>query len=372
MHGADRLTGYLRHHLEAGDFPGAVYLVAENGRILAEGALGFAVVRPERLAATPGTLYDLASLTKPLAGALLAALLDAEGRLALDDPLARHLPEWAPAGAASRITILDLLTHRSGLPAWRPLYLHASDRASCIEWLQGQPLERPPGAGVVYSDPGYVLLGFALERAGGAPLDSLFIRKVAGPLGLADLLFRPPAALRRRTAATEEGNRKERLLAGPQGDRYNGWRTEVAWGEVHDLNARLLGGVSAHAGLFGTARDVLAVAREILGPAAGAGAVPGGGLLDPKRRGLFGSSLTAGLGEDRSLGFRIAGGPGGSAGEALSPRSFGHVGSTGTSLWIDPDARRIYVLLTNRVHPEFREIDMNAIRRGFHEVAASL
>ncbi|MBI1951642.1 MAG: beta-lactamase family protein [Acidobacteria bacterium] len=368
MCGADRLADYLKHHLEAGDFPGAVYLVAENGRILAEGALGLAVVRPERIAATSRTLYDLASLTKPLAGALLAALLDSEGRLSLDHPLACHLPEWTRAGAGSRITLLDLLVHRSGLPAWRPLYLNARDRAACIERLNGEPLERPPGAGVLYSDPGYVLLGFALERAGGAPLDELFLRKVAGPLGLTDLLFRPPGALRRRIAATEEGSRRERALAGPQGDRYNGWRTEVAWGEVHDLNARLLGGVSAHAGLFGTARDILAVAREILDPGAG----PGAGLLDRERRALFAANLTAGLGENRSLGFQIAGGSGGAAGEALSARSFGHTGFTGTSLWIDPDARRIYVLLTNRVHPEFREIDMNAIRRGFHEAAAAL
>lgn len=364
MRGADRLDDYLGQHVEAGDFPGAVYLIAEGGRVLAEGALGFAVLRPERISATPGTFYDLASLTKPLAGALLAALLESEGRLSFDDPLARHLHEWTPEGDGSRITILDLLTHRSGLPAWRPLYVHAGDRAACIEWLKRQPLERPPGAGVSYSDPGYILLGFALERAGGAPLDRLFAGRVARPLGLTDLLFRPPQALKRRIAATEEGSRKERLLAGPEADHYNGWRTDVAWGEVHDLNARLLGGVSAHAGLFGTARAVLAVARQML--------EAGPGLLDGRGRTLFGSNLTAGLGEDRSLGFQIAGSPGSAAGRGLSPRSFGHTGFTGTSLWIDPDARRIHVLLTNRVHPEFKEIDMNAIRRGFHEIAASL
>jgi CubicO group peptidase (beta-lactamase class C family) len=364
MRGADRLADYLRHHVEAGDFPGAVYLVAEDGRILADGALGLAVARPERIAATPDTIYDLASLTKPLAGALLAALLEAEGRLALDDPLGRHLPDWTAEGPASRVTLLDLLTHRSGLPAWRPLYLHASDRAGCIAWLREQPLERPPGAEVVYSDPGYILLGFALERAGGASLDLLFGRRVADPLGLTDLLFRPDRALRGRTAATEAGNRKERLLAGPEGDRYNGWRTDVVWGEVHDLNARLLGGVSAHAGLFGTARAVFRVALEILGP--------GTGLLDSTRRALFASSLTRGMGADRPLGFRLAGDPRGAAGAGLSARSFGQDGFTGTSLFIDPDSRRIYILLTNRVHPEFREMDMNAVRRGFHEVAASL
>jgi CubicO group peptidase (beta-lactamase class C family) len=364
MRGADRLVEYLRHHVEAGDFPGASWLVAEDDRILSEGALGFAVVRPERIAAAQDTLYDLASLTKPLAGAVVAALLEMEGLLAFDDPLGRHVPDWTPAGPASRITLLDLLTHRSGLPAWKPLYLHASDRAGCVAWLREQPLEQEPGAAVVYSDPGYLLLGLALERAGGDSLDRLFGRRVAGPLNLRDLVFRPDGALRRRTAATEAGNRKERLLAGPEGDRYNGWRTDVAWGEVHDLNARLLGGVSAHAGLFGTARAVFRVALDILGP--------GTGLLDATRRALFATRRTEGLNEDRALGFRLAGDPHGAAGAGLSARSFGQDGFTGTSLFIDPDSRRIYVLLTNRVHPEFREMDMNAVRRGFHEVAASL
>ena len=364
MSGSSRLAEYLQRHIEDGDFPGASYLVAEDDRILAERALGFAVLRPERIAATTDTIYDLASLTKPLAGALLAALFESEGLLSFDDPLSRHLPEWSRHGEAARITLLDLLTHRSGLPAWYPLYMHASDRPSCAEWLSRQPLERPPGTRVVYSDPGYILLGLALERATGMPLDRLFAGRVAGPLRLAELLFGPAPAWRSRIAATEEGNRKERLLAGPEGDRYNGWRTEVAWGEPHDLNARMLGGVSAHAGLFGTARAVHAVARVFLGR--------GSDLLGDRQRALFRTGLTAGLGQNRSLGFLLATGHGGSAGEMMSRGSFGHTGFTGTSLWIDPDARRIYVLLTNRVHPEDREIDMNAIRRGFHDLAAAI
>src|SRR5438093_4115233 len=266
MRGAARLEDYLRAHVAAGDFPGASYLVAGDGGILAEGALGSAVLRPERIAAATSTLYDLASLTKPIAGSCLAAVLSSEGRLSCDDPLSRHLREWSPPGDAARVTLLDLLTHRSGLPAWRPVYIHASGRDEYLEWLKRLPLDRPPGERVVYSDPGYILLGFALERAGGAPLHRLFAEKVARPLALRDLLYRPPRSLRRRIAATEAGNRRERVLAGTEGDGYNGWRTGVAWGEVHDLNARALGGSSAHAGLFGTARAVFLVAREILGP----------------------------------------------------------------------------------------------------------
>jgi serine-type D-Ala-D-Ala carboxypeptidase len=362
--GASRVLEYLQSHVDAGDFPGAVFLVSEGDRVLAEGALGLAVVRPERIPVSNTTLYDLASLTKPLAGSVLAARLSRQGRLSFDDPVVRHLPEWVQDGPASRITLLDLLTHRSGLPAWRPLYVHASGRKEYLESLKTLPLDRPPGERVVYSDPGYILLGLALERAGGSPLDRLLAAEVTGPLELADLLYRPSGDMRRSVAATEAGNRTERLLAGKEGDGYNGWRADVAWGDVHDLNARALGGVSAHAGLFGTARALNRVAREVLGP--------GTGFLDDRERELMRHNLTKGLGEDRSLGFLLASSPGASAGSALSSRSFGHTGFTGTSLWIDPEARRIYVLLTNRVHPEPREIDMNVIRRGFHEVAATL
>lgn len=364
MHGAAAIDALLRARIAAGDFPGASYLVTEGDRLLAGGALGHAVITPRPIPAGRDTLYDLASLTKPLAGALIALGLESEGRLALDDPLARHLPRWAPRDERSEITLVDLLAHRSGLPAWAPLYLHAADRDARIDWIAGLPPARPRGSEVVYSDLGYILLGFALEQAGRAPLDRLFADRVARPLGLADLLYRPPSAWRPRIAATESGNAREMELAGAAASRYNGWRTEVIWGEVHDNNAFTLGGVSAHAGLFGTAGAVGAVARALLGP--------GETLLGEAQRERLRANLTPGLSEHRSIGFQLASSPHGAAGRSLSPASFGHTGFTGTSLWIDPDSRRVYVLLTNRVHPRFRALDMNAIRREFHEAAASL
>ncbi|HEU4403427.1 MAG TPA: serine hydrolase [Candidatus Polarisedimenticolia bacterium] len=353
---------YLEARIAAGDFPGASYLIAEGDRVLAEAALGHAVLQPERIPAALGTIYDLASLTKPLACALLAAILEAEGGLRFDDRLSRHLRGWTADDERADITLLDLLTHRAGLPAWEPLYLHAAERTQRVEWLRTVPLAHPPGAGVTYSCPNYILLGFALEAIGGAPLDRLFAEKVARPLALSDLLYRPPASLRRRIAATEIGNVRERRLAGPAGDRYNGWRTEVIWGEVHDNNAHTLGGVSGNAGLFGSARAVHALALQFLGP----------GLLDGRRRAMFTSDLTPGLGESRGIGFQIATTPGCSAGPALSGAAFGHTGFTGTSLWIDPETRRVDILLTNRVHPRYRDIEMNAIRRQFHRIAADV
>jgi CubicO group peptidase (beta-lactamase class C family) len=346
------------------DFPGASYIVAHAGRVLAQGAVGRAVVTPEAIAARPDTIYDLASLTKPLATALLAVRLQGEGRLRLADPLSRHIPEWLPKDERASVTLMDLLTHRSGLPGWVPLYLYASDAEGRIDWLRSAPLAHAPGCDVVYSCTGYTLLGFVLERVGGAPLGRLFEQRVAKPLGLSDVLFTPGAASRRRIAATEVGNVRERCLAGARGEGYNAWRTGLIWGEVHDHNSHTLGGAGGNAGLFGTAAAVFALAREFLGD--------GSGFIEAAARELFGANVTAGLSEDRAVGFQLASTRGCSAGPALSRSSYGHTGFTGTSLWIDPDSRRIYVLLTNRVHPRFRDVDMHAVRRTFHEIAASL
>jgi CubicO group peptidase (beta-lactamase class C family) len=355
------LGDFLEAKVRAGMFPGASWLVADAGRVVAEGALGDAVTEPERIPAGLSTLYDLASLTKPLATALVAVRLQASGRLRLDDPVAAHLPEWRPGDSRDRLTLLDLLTHRSGLPAWDPLYLHARDIAGRIIRLAAIPLAHAPLMGVTYSCPNYILAGFALERAGGAPLVTLFREQVGAPLGVADLLFSPPASLRRRIAATETGNARERDLAGAAGADYNEWRSGVIWGETHDNNAHTLGDAAGNAGLFGTARAVHQLAREFL---------PGGRLLGEGERALFGHNFTPGLQQDRAVGFQLATTIGCSAGPGLGPASFGHTGFTGTSLWIDPQARRIVVLLTNRVHPRFRDQDMNALRREFHTLAA--
>ena len=364
MQANDRIERFLADQINQGRFPGAAYLVATTDRIVAAGVVGRAVVAPESIPVGRQTLYDLASLTKPLATATLVLSLRRAGVWRLDDPLSRHLPGWRGVDARSGVTLLDLLTHRSGLPAWRPLYLHADGRDDRIEWLRTVPLAYAPQSDVAYSCLGYILLGFAVEERGGAPLDRLFEERIATPLGLKDLRFAPPSAIRRTIAATEIGNVRERGLAGREGESYNAWRTELIWGEVHDTNARTLGGVAGNAGLFGTATAVHRLAREYL--------APGSGILDPGDLDLFRNSATIGRSEERSVGFQLATTAGSSAGPALSPASYGHTGFTGTSLWIDPEAGRIYVLLTNRVHPQFRPLDMNAVRREFHAIAGSI
>jgi len=358
------LDGFLAGHVAAGTFPGASYLVADAHRVVAEGALGDAVREPEAIRATTATVYDLASLTKPLATALCAVRLAAAGRLRLEDRVRRHLPEWRTGDARDGLTLLDLLTHRSGLAAWDPLYLHAQDAAGRIARLRALPPAHAPLLGVTYSCPNYILLGLALERASGTGLGELFDHLVRRPLGGPDILYRPPAAIRARVAATERGNARERQLAGAAGENYNAWRTGMIRGEVHDNNAHTMGGVAGNAGLFGTARGVAAVASAFL--------EDGAGLLRESERALFAHDFTPGLGQSRGVGFQIARTPGSAAGGSLSEDSFGHTGFTGTSLWVDPRARRIFILLTNRVHPRFRDDDMNAVRREFHALAAGV
>ena len=354
---------YLEEQRGRGIFPGARYRIARGREILEDGWLGAAVVEPEKIPAVEETVYDLASLTKPLVTGALAALLQARGRISLEAPLEDFLPE-ASGSWVGKASLLDLLSHRSGLPAWIPIYLSASDRAGYLRTLAALPREYRPKARVTYSCLGYILVGLALERAGGAPLDELARREIFDPLGLKETRFNPPASLRPRIAATERGNAREQELAGVAGRSFAGWRPHVLWGECHDLNAWNLGGVSGNAGLFSTAAEVHAMALEFLNL--------GKGLYDRATVQLLQCDQTPGLNENRCIGWQLALTPGSSAGPEMSPASIGHTGFTGTSLWIDPTEGWILILLTNRVHPAYRPDDMNAVRRGFHRAALGL
>jgi CubicO group peptidase (beta-lactamase class C family) len=351
---------YLRERMEEGVFPGARFLMARGAEVMDEGWLGRSVVIPSEHFVGADTLYDLASLTKPLVTGGLSALLASRGRLDLEAPAARYLPEIA-GGWLGRASLLDLLAHRSGLPAWLPLYLTASDRAGYLERIRSLPADYRPGTRVVYSCLGYVLLALVLERAGDAPLDELAGEEIFSRLGLRDTMFRPPRELRPRIAATEEGNEREREMAGEAGKDFAGFRRGMIWGECHDLNAWRLGGVSGNAGLFSTAADLHRLATEFLGQ--------GTGLFDGDCLEMFRRDLTPSLNENRSVGWQLAATPGASAGPFLSPGAIGHSGFTGTSLWIDPDGGWVLILLTNRVHPRYRPEDMNAVRREFHRRA---
>ena len=360
VHGSPEIGKFLDRHIAAGDFPGAVFLIAEGDRIVAEGWRGFAVREPESIPVRRDTIFDLSSLTKPLATTLLIALLEQEGRVRLTDRVSDHLAGFSGEDR-ERVLLEDLLLHRAGLPSWVPLYVGDGGAKEVIGRLLRLPLSSPPRSRVEYCCPGFILLGEVAERAAGRDLRDLFEQKVAIPLGLKDTGFLPASDRRRRIAATEVGNLWERKLAGDSAAGYSGWRQDLIWGEVHDGNAHSLGGISGNAGLFSTAADIARLAGEFMGS--------GAGLLSTEWRERFSRNWTGGLGEDRSPGWQLASTPDCAAHRSLPDDSFGHTGFTGVSLWIEPARKRQYILLTNRVHPEVRPISMNAIRREFHRLA---
>jgi CubicO group peptidase (beta-lactamase class C family) len=337
---------FLAEEIDAGSFPGAVALVGTGAEVLEESAAGCASIEPAREGVTAGTLFDLASLTKPLCtGALAAANASA---LPLDAPPGRFLSEWKKTRYQG-LTVEHLLTHTSGLAAWYPLYVRGEGAEAYRRTLAELEPEAAPGERVIYSDLNFLLLGEILELVLGAPFDAAFAALVARPAGSGARFLPPdPAA----TAATEKDDRFERAMAEVRGLAYSRFRTGVVRGEVHDGNAFRRGRVAGHAGLFASARDVWALARLWLEP----------GRVD------FGRDRTPALAEARGLAWQGRRGAG-SAIAAMSERAFGHTGFTGTSVWVDPDAGLISVLLTNRIHPAVREIPFNEVRQRFHAAA---
>lgn len=359
----------LLERIEAGDFPSAVYLVGQGKGAVFAYAVGNAVVKPERIAAGQDTIYDLASLTKVLVTTLLTAKLIDDGRLELDANVGEILPE-AARSAYGGTTILQLATHTSGLPAWLPLYLLAEDGADVLNVI----LKTQPSAerDVVYSDLNFILLSFVIEKLTGRRIDAAASELIFESLGLKDTFYCPPNAVRGRIAASEFGNQFERETCEKEGylssdtarERADRWlRTELIWGEVHDGNAYFMDGVAGHAGLFSTAADVFVLAQQFLPETTE--------LLRVETCELFSRNFTAGKAEDRSFGFQLASTKDSTAGARISPQSFGHLGFTGTSLWIDSVKRTVFILLTNRTHDHgLPLVNINSVRRRFHDLAS--
>src|ERR1043165_8738146 len=359
----DQLSALLQQHIDAGEFPSAVYLVAQGDEIVYADALGHSVVEPYRVANKLDTIYDLASLTKPLVTTLLCARRIELGELTLDSSVSHYLAEFDRTDKQI-ITIRELLTHTSGLPAWRPLYLLAEDEpertAGAIANLD---LEYKPGTRVVYSDLGFIALGILLERMTGHRLSELAQHEIFEPLKLKQTFFNPELALQTGIAACELGNVYEKNMCNETGaGDYANSRQRQIWGEVHDGNAYFLGGAAGHAGLFSTAAEVFQLAQQFIGESSR--------LLTPQTCQLFRENMTEGLEEARSLAWQLAATRPSTAGSDLPPDSFGHNGFTGTSLWIDAEHQRIFVLLTNRTHArELPFANINAVRRLFNSLA---
>jgi CubicO group peptidase (beta-lactamase class C family) len=330
------VTNFLDSAVAGGAAPGAVLGVSVNGaRFLhTSGQLGADDGTPVDFS----TVYDLASLTKVVGLATALMLAVDEGKLDLDAPIMRYVPTFH-GHLKEQVTARMLLAHASGLPAWRPLSRETGNRAGAIELATRTPLESAPGAREAYSDLGSIVLTQAVETIGAERLDSLLQRRVFGPLGMHSVRFLPAEDLE-RIAPTELDPSRGRVLRG----------------EVHDENAARMDGVSGHAGLFGSAPDLLTFAEWVLdrGQAdrrTGSSTVSSDRpTVSPPVLAEFTRRQELVPGSSRALGWDTPT-PGGSAGSLLSAVSFGHTGFTGTSLWIDPRHRLAIVLLSNRVNP---------------------
>ncbi|MDQ6787686.1 MAG: serine hydrolase [Acidobacteriota bacterium] len=374
-----KISEFLQSRIDAKDFPSAVYLVAEKGEIIFQDALGFAVVEPEKIEAKTDTIYDLASLTKPLVTGLLCAKLIETGEINLADKIAKYFIEF-DTDDKREIIIEHLLTHTSGFQAWKPFYLFdkslideakylgISDKRVnrfVLEEIAKTPLENSVNSKVVYSDFNFLLLGVLVEKIYGRDLHNIAIAEVIARLQLTRTFIGGLDTLRKEIAASEFGNKFEKqtcIDAGFEISKYK-WRDYQVWGEVHDGNAYFMNGVSGHAGLFSNALETFKIGRQFLAEETV--------LLKPETCKLFRTNFTEGLNEARSVAFQLAATPDSTASNALSKDSFGHLGFTGTSLWIEPETRRIFILLTNRTHDrQLPFANINSVRRKFNELAA--
>ena len=309
----------VRRGINAGGFPGAAVIVGRRGAIVWERGYGTLDWQSGVAVDAERTIYDVASLTKVVATTAASMVLADRGKLRLDAPVVRYLPAFG-GRSKNDVTVRDLLMHQSGLPAGRILTRKGAGPATARRLAITTPLVRPPGTRSEYSDLGLDVMGFVIERITREPLDKYLRRAVYNPLGMSSTMFRPGATHRARIAPTE---------------------APTARGQVHDRNARALGGVAGHAGLFATAGDLAVFAQVMLD----------GGLAGSTR--LFSDSTVQtftlpGPGW-RGLGWETCSG-GGSCGRYLSPRAFGHTGFTGTLMWIDPERDLFVIVLTNWIH----------------------
>ena len=313
--------------LAAEEMPGCVVLVARHGKIVLLKAYGFRQIQPARIEMTTDTVFDLASLTKPIATATSVMILLEQGRLRLRAPLARYIPEFG-AGGKQDVTVQQLLTHQGGLVPDNSLDDYAAGPEEAWRRIFALEPQVEPGTRFVYSDVGFLVLGELVRRISGADIHRFSHEHIFEPLGMAETGFLPPAPLRQRAAPTE--------------------RRDGRWmlGEVHDPRAYRLGGVAGHAGLFSTADDLAIFAQMMLGR----GSYGNVQILSPQtvRRMTAAYPVSSGL---RGLGWDVRTGYSSNRGELLSTKAFGHGGFTGTALWIDPGLDLLVIFLSNRLHP---------------------
>lgn len=360
--------------VERGVFPGAVVLVSRAGTVLYRRAVGWRSLEPSRTSLTAGTIYDLASLTKPLATTLAFMLLVKEKKLHVDDRVSRFFLNFGVHGK-THVTFRHLLSHSSGLPAIRPYYREIAERESSAgkvgvlgtrgareyiyTQLQREKLDAPPGHRTVYSDLGFMLLGAVIEELSSMGLDQYCRDKIFRPLGLESTTFLNLEWIRRHKLqpVLEEFAPTERCS----------WRNRVVWAEVHDDNAYAMGGVAGHAGLFSTADDINQLVNILLQCYRGEHSFLPSALV----REFWTRDRTV-PGSTWALGWDTPSPQHSSAGDLFSPLSVGHLGFTGTSLWIDLQRQVHVIVLSNRIHPRRDNEKIQAFRPGLHNTVMQI
>ena len=324
-------------------FPGAVLAVSLNHELLALAGFGQFTYEAGSPKVAADTIFDIASLSKPLATTTMAMLLYERGFLDLDSPVASVLPELNnnPDPRSSQITVRMLLTHSSGLPAHVRLYEKAAGEEVFLSACK-LPLEAAPGTRANYSDIGFILLGTALKRLADEGLATFCHREIFGPLGMTRTMFTPPPALRLEIPPTRDNGQ-------PGG--------KPVQGEVNDENANAIGGIAGHAGVFSTAGDLAVFASCML-----RGGDP---ILRPETVALFTTRQDVPPGSSWAMGWDTPTVPS-QSGKHFSPRAYGHLGFTGTSLWIDPERQISVTLLTNRTWPDSRSQEIKKVRPSLH------
>jgi CubicO group peptidase (beta-lactamase class C family) len=344
-----RAFAVIREAIEQRAFPAATLAVTHRGSLIALRGFGRFTYEDDAPVVQPDTIFDLASVTKVVATTAVAMLLHERGQLPLDIPLGHFLPDFVARAPrhqqATRegVTLLMLLAHSSGLPAYEKLFEVAGSRDELVRAALTTRLVAAPGARAEYSDVGFTLLGEVLARQAGLALDLFARQEIFTPLGMAHTRFCPPAEWKPRIPPTED-------------DRT--FRKRIIQGEVNDENASVMGGTAGHAGVFGPAVDIARFAACML-----RGGAP---ILKPETVKLFTRRVESPTGSSRALGWDTPSPPT-SSGTHFSAASFGHLGFTGTSLWIDPTRQLSVTLLTNRTWPNRMSQAIRQVRPLVHD-----
>jgi CubicO group peptidase (beta-lactamase class C family) len=339
-----RIIQLLQKARDEEAFSGAAYAFGSSTSVTEQGTVGTLFWNGP--AVQPDSIWDLASVTKPIAVLPLMVMLE-QGECYLDDGIAHFLPGYKDTDKAN-LTLRQLLTHTSGIPGQQPLYQTSPTKEELLDAVKNLPLRYAPGTDVEYSSQGYMILGEIIEAIARASLDVVLKQMVLEPIGLSQTLFNPGVHLHPRIAATE----------------YCEWRRTTVIGEVHDENAVVLGGIAGHAGLFSTAQDMTRLCQTMLL----LGETAQGRFLQPETVRLMTNNQTTSLRLARGLGWQAKDSHDSPAGDLFSMSTYGHTGFTGTSIWMDPENDVFAVLLTNRVHPTRSNTAIKRIRSIFHNL----